>query len=149
MTWEQKFSEVFPYLEQSKILAGEDGILNLSGDYFSNLEKAIISKNHAAAQKHYNENFDRFQAYKRAWKLYKKYPGPKQTIPTGNCWSDANIAWNGDQLRFPVPRGMEMNIYLLKASRMLAHWETRVTKGLKGGGSYILFSRMNRYAEVR
>lgn len=131
MTWEQKFSEVFPRLEHSKILAGEDGILNLYQDYYSNLETAIADKDRDVAQYHYNHNFERFQAYKQAWKLYKKYPGPKQTVLVGNRWSDANISWNGDQLRFPVPRDMEINVYLLKASRMLAHWEVRLTKGYR------------------
>lgn len=133
MTWEQKFNEIFPYLEQSKILAEEDGILSLYPDYYSNLQTAIVNKDRTAAQRHYNHNFERFQAYKKAWKLYKKYPGPKQTVLVGNHWSDANISWNGDQLRFPVPMSMEINVYLLKASRMLAHWEVRLTKNQNTG----------------
>lgn len=133
MTWEQKFNEIFPYLEQSKILSGEDGILNLYRDYYSNLQTAIVNKDRTAAQRHYNHNFERFQAYKKAWKLYKKYPGPKQTVLVGNYWSDANISWNRDQLRFPIPRDMEINVYLLKASRMLAHWEVRLTKNQNTG----------------
>jgi len=128
MTWEQKFNEIFPYLEQSKILAGEGGILSLYQDYYSNLQTAIVNKDRTAAQRHYNHNFERFQAYKKAWKLYKKYPGPKDTKPVGNIWSEANIDWCGDKLYFPIPRDMEINTYLLKASRMLAHWEVRVAK---------------------
>ena len=141
MTWEQKFNEVFPHIERTKILAGEDGILNLYCDYHSNLEKAIADKDIVAAQRHFDENFDRFQAYKKASKLYKAYPGPKETFRVGNVWSEANIGWTGDKLRFPVPTSMEINTYLLKASRMLAHWEVRIAKGVKG----------NRYrnAEVR
>ena len=141
MTWEQKFNEVFPYMEKTTILAGEDGILNLYRDYYSNLETAIANKDHTVAQRHYDQNFERFQAYKKAWKLYKKYPGPKQTFRVGNVWSEANIQWRGDKLYFPVPRDMEINTFLLKASRMLAHWEVRVTKGIKGTGY--------RNAEVR
>lgn len=133
MTWEQKFNEIFPYLELSKILAGEDGILNLYQEDYSNLQTAIVDKDRTAAQRHYALNFERFQAYKKAWKLYKKYPGPKQTVLVGNRWSDANISWNGDQLRFPVPRDMKINVYLLKASRMLAHWEVRLTKNQNTG----------------
>lgn len=141
MTWEQKFNEVFPYIEKTTILAGEDGIFKMYGDDYSNLETAIVDKDRYVAQKHYNENFDRFQAYKKAWKLYKKYPGPKETKEVGNTWSQANIQWRGDKLYFPVPRDMEINTYLLKASRMLAHWEVRVTKGIKSTGY--------RNAEVR
>lgn len=139
MTWEQKFNEVFPHVERTTILAGENGILNLYR--YSNLENAIANKDRRVAQKHYDENFDRFQAYKKAWRLYKKYPGPKETKIVGNIWSEANIQWRGDKLYFPVPRNMEINTFLLKASRMLAHWEVRVTKGIKDTGY--------RNAEVR
>lgn len=75
MTWEQKFNEVFPHVERTTILAGENGILSFYSDYYSNLENAIVNKDIVAAQRHYDENFDRFQAYKKAWKLYKAYPG--------------------------------------------------------------------------
>lgn len=134
MTWEQKFNEIFPHIEKSTILAGEDGILSLYRDHFSNLENAIATKDRTAAQEHYDENFGRFQAYKKAWKFYKAYPGPKQTFEVGNTWSEANIQWRGDMLRFPVPRDMEINTFLLKASRILAHWEVRIRKGVKGSG---------------
>jgi hypothetical protein len=127
MTWKQKFNETFPYIEKTTILAGENGILE-GYRHDSNLEYAVKNGNREDAQRRYDMNIGRFTAYKAAWKLYKKYPGPKRTIPVGNTWSEANIRWNGDLLIFPVPQQMEIDVYLLKASRLLSHWERRLEK---------------------
>jgi hypothetical protein len=130
MTWEEKFKEVFPRDDQRSILAGQKGILALHGykGEDDNLESAVKAGNTAEAEKMIERNCKYFQEYCKAYKLYKLYPGEKEIFHVSNTWASAQIRIHNGKLYFPTAEGMTPEQFMLKASRLFAHWEQRIAK---------------------
>ncbi len=128
MTCEQKLEKIFPRRPAGyKIFAGEGGIFAWF-EQNQNLETAIVKGDMYIAESLDIEGLKAdFQAYKKAYKLSKSIPNLTYR-KVGNIWKDANIRYVNGRIEFPVPPNGTVEQYLLKASRMLEHWEVRLKK---------------------
>lgn len=128
MTWEQKLEAAFgKEFRYANIFHYREGLFRWDSENYHNAETAIINGDLATAEKWLNANRSAFEAYKTAYKLYKKYPGPKTTTKRyiGNI---SSLEFEDGILKFPVPTGISPETFILRGSRLYAHYKERIAK---------------------
>ena len=126
MTWEEKIYEINKILEDSRILNCDRGLV-IFDTGSPNAERAIIQGNLNVAEKYLEENKNYFEAYKKAYKLYKRYTGAKELVGISH-YASSFIKFEYGVLKLAVPRSLPIDKYLLKVSRLYAHYKERIAK---------------------